>query len=166
MAHHRTESISRRYFLRNSSLAAGGLLLGAAGILPAAADSPAVPTRVLGRTGLKPTCFTLGTAPLGFASAIPLAEAADVVRFAMDQGVTSIDTAPKYVRGEEIVGMALGSRRKDVILATKVWADTIAEAEQSFSNRPRSRRRSPSSAPNWPPSGAATSASREPVFAK
>jgi len=127
-------SISRRHFLRNSSLAAGGLLWGSADCLPAA-DSPApLPTRVLGKTGLKPTCFTLGTAPLGFAGAIPLAEAADVVRFALDQGVTSIDTAPKYVRAEEIVGMALGRRRKDVILATKVWADTVAEAEESFSN--------------------------------
>lgn len=132
MLHEHDRSVSRRVLLRNSGLAAGGILLGAARKGPASDGGP-LPTRVLGRTGLAPTCFTLGTAPLGFADKISLAEAADVVRLAMDQGVTSIDTAPKYVRAEEIVGMALGRRRKDVILATKVWADTIAEAEESFS---------------------------------
>jgi len=55
------------------------------------------------------------------------------VQEALDLGITSIDTAPKYVKSEEGIGKALGARRKDVFLATKVWADTIDEAEESFS---------------------------------
>ena len=58
---------------------------------------------------------------------------ADCVNAAIDLGVNFIDMARKYDVAEEGVGLALGRRRKDVFLATKVMADTVADAERSFS---------------------------------
>jgi aryl-alcohol dehydrogenase-like predicted oxidoreductase len=48
-------------------------------------------------------------------------EVTDAIRRALDLGVTCIDTAPVYGFGhaEDVVGKALGDRRKDVILVTK-----------------------------------------------
>jgi hypothetical protein len=93
-----------------------------------------LPRRVLGRTRLEVTCLTLGAAPCGIADDVSLDEVSQIVNLAVDLGVNFIDTAPKYGKSEEGIGRALGSRRKDVILATKVWADTIAEAETSLAN--------------------------------
>jgi len=127
--------VSRREFVRQAGLAAGGMLLAGGGAL-ASPHTPAqgdLPRRILGRTGVPVTVFTLGTAPAGFAKPYSTKRVADVVDAALELGVNSIDTAPKYDIAEEGVGLALGKRRKDVFLATKVWADTIQEAEQSLS---------------------------------
>jgi len=49
-------------------------------------------------------------------------EADSVVGMALDGGINFFDTADVYSSGqsEEILGKALGKRRKDIILATKV----------------------------------------------
>lgn len=78
------------------------------------------------------TITTLGAAPFGIADDVPVEEGVQIVHEALDAGVNSIDTAPKYGKSEEVLGQALGSRRKDIVLATKVWADTRAEAEESL----------------------------------
>jgi predicted aldo/keto reductase-like oxidoreductase len=96
------------------------------------ADKP-WPTRLLGRTGVELTTLTLGTAPCGLSPKIPPVEIARIVNEAIDLGVNSIDTAPAYVQSEEGIGLALGARRTEVFLATKVMPDTIAEAERSLS---------------------------------
>lgn len=134
-------SLSRRAFVRQTGLLAGGLVLGNERLGQAAepaADKPAVddqpwPTRVLGRTGAKLTTLTLGTAPCGLSSKIPPPEIAKIVDEALELGITSIDTAPAYKQSEEGIGMTLGSRRKEIFLATKVLADTVDEADQSLS---------------------------------
>ncbi len=134
-------SLSRRAFVRQTGLLAGGLVLGSERLGPAAepaADKPAVsdqpwPTRVLGRTGVPVTTLTLGTAPCGLSSKIPPPEIAKIVDEALELGITSIDTAPAYKQSEEGIGMTLGSRRKEIFLATKVLADTVDEADQSLS---------------------------------
>ncbi len=136
----RSSELSRRTFLGRSGALAGGVLLGAgsAAMQQAAAASgkpsgnSTLPKRVLGRTGVQVTTITLGTAPCGFSPQIPPPEIAKIVNFAIDRGITSIDTAPAYIQAEEGVGLALGSRRKEVFLATKVLADTIEEAEKSL----------------------------------
>lgn len=136
MSNTRLTALSRREFLYDAGCLAGGAALGAvAG--PAFAADPAAgewPTRVLGRTNVPVTLMTLGTAPSGLSKHVTVDQISGIVNEAIDLGITSIDTAPKYIKAEEGVGKALGSRRKDVFLATKVWADTIAEAEESFSN--------------------------------
>lgn len=129
--------ISRRTFVRNTGLTAGGLLA-VGGSLPAAEPAPTavaaepIPTRMLGRTNVPIATFTLGTAPMGISPTIPPKEIAGIIDFAIDVGVTSIDTAPMYQQAEEGIGLALGRRRKDVFLATKVFANTVAEAEKSL----------------------------------
>ena len=53
---------------------------------------------------------------------IDIEEATAAVHFALDHGVTMIDTAEGYgpYRSEEVLGKALRARRKEVILVTKV----------------------------------------------
>jgi aryl-alcohol dehydrogenase-like predicted oxidoreductase len=84
--------------------------------------------RYLGRSGLRVSALTMGTMTLGsqggFAKigAIDLAEARRVIGMCLDAGVNLIDTANVYSAGrsEEIIGEALGARRNDVLLASKV----------------------------------------------
>jgi hypothetical protein len=78
--------------------------------------------------------MALGTGSFGNADDVALDEAVAIVNRAVDLGVTFIDTAPLYKKAEEAVGRALGDRRKEVVLATKVWADTVAEAEASLTS--------------------------------
>ena len=138
MVNSKLSGISRREFLYEAGCLAGGAALAtAAG--PAIAAEPAAaaghwPTRVLGRTGVPVTLMTLGTAPCGLSKHVSIDQISGIVNEALDLGITSIDTVPKYIKSEEGIGKALGARRKDVFLATKVWADTIAEAEESFSS--------------------------------
>lgn len=72
----------------------------------------ALPTTVLGRTGLVVTRFGIGGA---------YGEGADAYRAALDLGITYVDTARDYKNGrdEEQVGEALQGRRESVVLATK-----------------------------------------------
>jgi predicted aldo/keto reductase-like oxidoreductase len=47
--------------------------------------------------------------------------------------VTAVDTSQMYQNSQEGVGLALEKRRKDAFLSTKVFANSIAEAEESLS---------------------------------
>jgi uncharacterized protein len=134
--------LSRRSFVRRTGLLAGGALIGGSATLPpavaqttplsGATDDKPWPTRVLGKTGVSVTTMTLGTAPCGLSPKIPPREIAKIVNEALDLGINSIDTAPAYKQSEEGIGLALGERRKEVFLATKVMADTIEDAEKSL----------------------------------
>ena len=55
-----------------------------------------------------------------------------IVREALDQGINFIDTAHNYGNAEEGIGKALGKRRDQVFLTTKVWADDADQARQSL----------------------------------
>ena len=63
-----------------------------------------------------------------------MSEVARIVNVAIDEGINFIDTAPKYGKAEEGIGLALGRRRREIYLATKVWADTVGDAEKSLAN--------------------------------
>jgi aryl-alcohol dehydrogenase-like predicted oxidoreductase len=83
--------------------------------------------RLLGRSGLKVSTITMGTMTFGQPSASPLGtvalkEAKRQIDQCIAAGVNLIDTANVYTRGasEEIIGAALGKKRGDVLLATKV----------------------------------------------
>jgi predicted aldo/keto reductase-like oxidoreductase len=115
-------------------LASGALLGGAVGNVRANAPADELPKRVLGRTGVSVTALTLGTAPSGFTKPHSTKNVADCVNAAIDLGVTAIDTAPAYDIAEEGVGLALGSRRKEIFLSTKVLADDVAKAEKILAN--------------------------------
>jgi uncharacterized protein len=135
MSKKQSSRISRRNFVQTAGLAAGAAALGTAvDVRPAAATGNPLSRRVLGRTKLEVTAMTLGAAPCGIARDVTVEEVSQIANLAIDLGINFIDTAPKYGKSEEGIGKALGARRKEIYLATKVWADTIAEAEQSFSN--------------------------------
>ncbi|MBU9672008.1 aldo/keto reductase [Planococcus sp. CP5-4] len=59
-------------------------------------------------------------------------QAGAIIDEAMDNGVTYFDTADFYDKGknEEIVGGALGKRRKDIILASKVGNEWSEESDE------------------------------------
>lgn len=138
----RHSSVSRRTFVAQSGLLASGMLVSGSQICHAGQDaagnakiddqSVPLPQRVLGRTGQSVTTLTLGTAPCGLSPKIPPPEIAKLVNTAIDLGINSIDTAPAYKQSEEGIGLALGKRRKQVFLATKVLADSVTEAEKSL----------------------------------
>lgn len=131
--------VSRRQFVWRTGLAAGAAMLGRSmeaaepaapsvgELAPLSPEGP--PRRILGRTQVPITTFTLGTAPCG---SFPPPKIAELVNLALDAGVNAVDTSEKYVNSQEGVGLALGKRRKDVFLSTKVFANTIAEAEESL----------------------------------
>jgi aryl-alcohol dehydrogenase-like predicted oxidoreductase len=84
--------------------------------------------RNLGRSGLRVSVLTMGTMTFGGghrfdkAGSTDLAGARRQIDLCLDAGVNLIDTANAYSRGlaEEIVGQALGPKRNDVLIASKV----------------------------------------------
>lgn len=84
--------------------------------------------RFLGSTGLKVSALCLGTMTLGgrgywqAIGGLEQPEADKLVGMAWDGGINFFDTADVYSEGrsEELLGRALGARRPQVILATKV----------------------------------------------
>jgi hypothetical protein len=120
---------SRRNFL------AAGLALPAAGLATSTSGAPSpapVPPqteaapgkrefRVLGKTGLKPTIVGMGCM---------ITSDPTVITRAVDMGITYFDTSRGYQGGqnERMVGAALGARRKDIILSSKVDAKDKAGA--------------------------------------
>ena len=77
--------------------------------------------RRLGGSGLKVSELCLGTMTFGHST--DQQEATNMVDAALAAGVNFIDTADGYSRGvaEEILGKALGGRRREVVLASKVF---------------------------------------------
>ena len=84
----------------------------------------------IGRTGLEVSAIGLGTVELGLDYGAPgasgtappqEAEAARLLNYALDRGVDFIDTARLYGTSEEIIGRAIGHRRREFTLATKVF---------------------------------------------
>jgi len=122
---------SRRRFL-------GGILggLAAASLQSATASEPAgspgeLPTRVLGKTGVRVTTIGLGGARLPMLSddaAVRLVEAAS------DAGINFFDSARTYTdgRSERIYGRALRGRRQKIFLTTKATERTRAGAERQL----------------------------------
>jgi aryl-alcohol dehydrogenase-like predicted oxidoreductase len=86
---------------------------------------------MLSRTGVFVSRITLGTMTFGGSGSshwdriggLDLAAADKLVGIALDNGVNLIDTADMYAAGEceEYLGRILESRRRDVLLATKVY---------------------------------------------
>ncbi|MGA2737608.1 MAG: aldo/keto reductase [Bryobacteraceae bacterium] len=85
--------------------------------------------RLLGASGLEVSVLSFGTMTLGgegrFAAIgnVQVAEARRHVEICIEAGVNLFDTADIYSFGksEEVLGQALGARRKDIVLATKVF---------------------------------------------
>jgi aryl-alcohol dehydrogenase-like predicted oxidoreductase len=79
--------------------------------------------RVLGKSGLEVSALGYGAMGLStaYGSATPNAEAIQLIRAAVERGVTLFDTAEAYgpFKNEELVGEALAPFRDRVVIATK-----------------------------------------------
>jgi aryl-alcohol dehydrogenase-like predicted oxidoreductase len=58
--------------------------------------------------------------------------AEDVVATAFDRGCRVVDSSPMYGRAEGVLGRALGPRRDDAFVATKIWTDSQAGARSQL----------------------------------
>lgn len=84
--------------------------------------------RHLGRSGLRVSALALGTftfggkGPFGMLAEQGVPEARALLDLALDHGVNLIDTANMYSwgRAEEILGEAIGGRREEIVLSSKV----------------------------------------------
>ncbi|MEV7324995.1 aldo/keto reductase [Streptomyces sp. NPDC093970] len=101
-------------------------------------------TRTLGRSGIEVSALGFGCWAMGGewqdATGQPLGwgrvddeESVRAVRRALDLGVTFFDTADTYGAGhsERVLGRALGSRRDEVVLATK-WGNVFDERSRTL----------------------------------
>jgi aryl-alcohol dehydrogenase-like predicted oxidoreductase len=88
-----------------------------------------VRTKILGRTGLTVSALGFGAMRL---REISQGEAERVLNYALDRGITYMDTAANYGDSEEKLGKAIGSRRYEYVLATKTAKRTYAEAKQEI----------------------------------
>src|ERR1700739_2205830 len=84
-------------------------------------------TRKLGRNGLEVSALGLGCMGMSFSYGPPKdkKEMTDLLRAAVDRGITLFDTAEVYgpFLNEELVGEALAPFRKQVVIATKFGFD-------------------------------------------
>ncbi len=116
----------RRQFLQQTATLAAGAALatsaagGRAQTQQSTTSTGAIPRKVLGKTGLEVSAIGLGGYSL--ADAPTLDEAKQIVKEAIDAGITFFDNAWEYHEGrsEEWMGEALQGVRDKVILMTKV----------------------------------------------
>ena len=88
--------------------------------------------RLLGRTGLEVSPIAIGGAAFAYSHKTqgwdPMSEPGrrvvrDTLMACLDRGINYIDTAPAYGKGysETLIGEVMKTRRKDCVLASKVW---------------------------------------------
>ena len=91
--------------------------------------------RPLGRTGIELPVVGLGTWRVFDLPAARQGEADAVVAAAFDAGVRVVDSSPMYGRAEQVLGQALGERRRDAFVATKVWTSSVQEGRGHFARQ-------------------------------
>ncbi|MGI6548374.1 MAG: aldo/keto reductase [Bacillota bacterium] len=90
---------------------------------------PQVP---LGNTGLMVSRFCFGTLTIGpWQANLPLPEGAALIRRALEAGVNFIDTAELY-RTYDYIRLALGAWPEPVVIATKSYAVSARQMEESL----------------------------------
>jgi aryl-alcohol dehydrogenase-like predicted oxidoreductase len=91
--------------------------------------------RTLGKSGLEVSALGLGCMGLsyGYGPAIEKQQAIDVIRTAVDRGVTFLDTAEAYgpFANEELVGEALAPSRGRVVIATKFGFNIAPDGQRT-----------------------------------
>jgi predicted aldo/keto reductase-like oxidoreductase len=123
--------MNRREFLETVALtmASGATALA----VSTAPTSAKLPTRTLGRTGLKVPILGFGSGSR-FLMYRDEDRALAALSQAIDLGICYLDTAHAYGDGksEERIGRVMASRRKEVILATKIPGRTAEQARRQI----------------------------------
>lgn len=99
--------------------------------------TPVVKQRAFGKTGLDVPVVGLGTWRVFDVDAAGEARAADVVRAALACGVRFFDSSPMYGRAEAVLGRALGDRREEALVASKIWTPSASEARAQLDDQLR-----------------------------
>ena len=89
-------------------------------------------TRAFGATGWEIPVIGLGTWQVFDIPASRQADADAVVAAAFDGGTRLVDSSPMYGRAEERLGAALGERRAEALVATKIWTSSMDEGRDQF----------------------------------
>ncbi len=121
-------NVSRRGFLKTAITGAALGALAAQANRAAAAATP-LPTRQLGKTGVRVPILGYGCAQVG--TERTLEEGIELFQQAFEMGITYFDTAPKwagYGKSQVQLGHAFKGRRKDIFLTTKAAKQTGDEA--------------------------------------
>lgn len=111
-------SLTRREVLQGAAVAAGTAVLGGGDLAWAGppTEGPKLPVRPFGKTGRSVCMLGLGTGHI--TSDRRFDQAVDAISYALDSGITFVDTAKTY-RSEPQVGKATMGRRREVFLASK-----------------------------------------------
>lgn len=88
--------------------------------------------RIFGKTGLEVSVLGFGGAPIGFLET-EQKEVAAVLNQLLDEGVNLIDTAAMYLGSEELIGKAVGHRRKEFLLVSKCGRGWASAADEDWS---------------------------------
>jgi uncharacterized protein len=121
------KSVSRRDFLQTVGAGAALALTSSA---TTTEEKAKLPHKLLGRTKVRVPILGLGTAPAGHR---PEKEAVAFFHECLDQGLTYLDTAPKfggYGDAQVFLGKVLKERRKEAFLVTKCWEPNGEKALQ------------------------------------
>jgi aryl-alcohol dehydrogenase-like predicted oxidoreductase len=88
----------------------------------------ALEERMLGGTGLRVPVIGMGTwRTFDVRGAGPERNAQRVVDAAIAAGIRAFDSSPMYGEAERVLGAALRPKRRNVVVLTKVWAESLAE---------------------------------------
>ena len=132
-------TLGRREFLKKATQAAATVAI-CQGMTPATAraETPGqsagtIPTRTLGKTGLKLPILGYGGAALPKVWLNPLShdDRVALVRYAYDRGLRYFDTTGNYFESQAILGEALKDRRRQVCLVTKVESTKPEQVRKS-----------------------------------
>jgi aryl-alcohol dehydrogenase-like predicted oxidoreductase len=91
--------------------------------------------RRFGRTELQVPVVGLGTWQTFDVGAAEESGARDVVDAVWEGGTRFYDSSPMYGRAEGVLGRALGERRSDALVATKIWTSSLTEARGQYADQ-------------------------------
>ena len=88
--------------------------------------------RALSRDGPQVPVVGLGTWQVFDVGARGEPQAKAVVQTVLEGGGRVLDSSPMYGKSEQVLGRALGDRRDEAFVATKIWTPSVEEGREQF----------------------------------